>query len=106
MNFFNVTAIVRSTRLKEVEQRLQEANVRGITVTKAKGYGEYKNFFAPDWMITHARIEILTSRAAEIADVIVEAAHTGHTGDGVVAIIPTEKVIHIREQRELGAGEE
>lgn len=105
MQFYNVTAIVRNTRLKAVEQRLQEVNVRGITVTKAKGYGEYKNFFAPDWMVAHSRIEIFTCRADEVANVIVQAAHTGQRGDGVVAVMPTETVIRIREKCELGGGE-
>lgn len=105
MEFYNVTAIVRNTRLEAVEQRLQEANVRGITVTKAKGYGEYKNFFASDWMISHARLEVFTSRAEEVADLIVEAAHTAKRGDGIVAIAPIRKVIRIRDRCELGAGE-
>lgn len=104
MKFYNITAIVRNTRLQAVEQRLQEANVRGITVTKAKGYGEYKNFFATDWMVAHSRIEIFTCRAEEVASVIVEAAHTGQKGDGVVAVMPTERVIRIREKCELSSG--
>ncbi len=39
MNLRKVTAIFRSERLEEVEKRLQEAGVKGLSVTKVKGYG-------------------------------------------------------------------
>lgn len=106
MKFFNVTGIVRNSDLERIEESLQRAAVRGITVTRTKGFGDYSNFFTADWMTSHARIEIFTSRPDEIADIIVEAAHTGRPGDGLVAMIPVEKVVRIRDRRELGAREE
>lgn len=106
MKYFKVTGIVRSSDLERIEEGLKQASVRGITVTRAKGYGEYRNFFTADWMSSHARIEIFTTRAQEVANVIVNAAHTGSPGDGLVAIVPVEKVIRIRDRREFGAGEE
>ncbi len=39
MNLRKVTATIRSERLEEVEKRLQEAGVKGLSVTKVKGYG-------------------------------------------------------------------
>ena len=40
-------AIIRSLALEDAEKRLQRIGVRGITVTKVKGYGEHANFRDP-----------------------------------------------------------
>lgn len=99
--FYKVSAIIRSSSLEAVEKNLQQANIRGITVTPVKGYGDYKNFFAADWMKPFVKIEIFTARARAVANAIVEAAHSGQPGDGIVAIERAEDVIRIRERRSL-----
>lgn len=48
MDFRKVNAIIRSDALEKVEQRLHELGVPGISVTRVKGYGEYKNFYTND----------------------------------------------------------
>lgn len=98
MNFRKVTAIFRSDRLKAVEDRLRGLAVPGISVTRVKGFGEYANFYTSDWLCTHVRIEvfIIKSKADEIAEAIIETAHTGVEGDGIVAVLPVESVYHIR----------
>lgn len=47
MEFKKVTAIVRTDVLKEVENRLKQLDVPGITVTRVKRFGEYANFLTP-----------------------------------------------------------
>lgn len=98
MNFRKVTAIFRPDRLEAVEDRLRDLDVPGVSVTKVKGFGEYANFYQPDWLSTHVRIEVFISKrkADEIAEAIMEAAHTGIDGDGIVAVMPVESVYHIR----------
>lgn len=107
MKLRKVTAIIRSERLEQVEKRLQEEGVNGLSVTKVKGYGEYANFFTRDWMVTHARVEIFTDEknAERIAHAIMDAAHVGGGGDGIVALLPVEKVYRIRSKREAEPGE-
>lgn len=104
-SFRKVTAIVRTVALENVEQCLKSAGVPGISVTKVKGYGEYKNFFRHDWLSEYARIEIFLrrNRADEIARIIVEAAQTGQPGDGVVAILPVESLYQIRSGEKVPA---
>ncbi|MHB9118276.1 MAG: P-II family nitrogen regulator [Burkholderiales bacterium] len=99
-DFCKVTAIIRSEVLEKVERRLQEHGVTGITVTNVKGYGEYTNFFNREGMTAHARIEIFASakRAEDIALSIVDAAHSGMVGDGIVAVLPVNKVYRIRHR--------
>lgn len=98
MNFRKVTAIFRSDRLEAVEDRLRSLGVPGVSVTKVKGYGEYANFYTTDWMCSRVRIEVFIgeSKAEVIAEAIIDAAHTGIEGDGIVAILPVESVYHIR----------
>jgi len=107
MELRKVTAVIRSRMLKQVEERLQEMNVKGLSVSNVKGFGEYENFFTHDWRITHSRIEIFTekSRAEEIARAILETAHTGKAGDGFIAVLPVEKLFRIRSRAEARVDE-
>jgi len=102
MELRKVTAIIRSSSLKQVEERLQALDVKGLSVSNVKGYGEYANFFTHDWQIRHSRIEIFTekSNAEGIALAIMETAHTGKAGDGFIAVLPVEKVYRIRRKAE------
>ncbi|HIP69040.1 MAG TPA: P-II family nitrogen regulator [Chromatiales bacterium] len=98
MEFRKVTAIIRPERLQAVEDILRKLNVGGVSVVKVKGFGEYANFFKSDWMCTHIQVEVFTGKTHvdEIAASIMEAAHTGIEGDGIVAVLPVESVYHIR----------
>jgi nitrogen regulatory protein P-II 1 len=102
MQLKKIIAIIRSSRLEEVERRLQALGVNGLSVSCVKGYGEYKNFFCRDLMITHARIEIFSysSSVEEIVQAIMEAGHSGSPGDGIIAILPVERIYRIRTKSE------
>ena len=60
--------------------------------------GEYHNFFAPTWLTQEVRVEVFTKQQEVDAVVaaIMEAAHTGVPGDGVVVVVPIEKLYVIR----------
>jgi nitrogen regulatory protein P-II 1 len=98
MEIRRVTAIIRSNALEKVEKDLQALGVPGMSVSKVKGYGEYADFFSPNWMVTHVRVEVLIGqhRVDEIVRQIMDAAHTGMEGDGIVAVSPVESVYSIR----------
>lgn len=102
-----VTAIVRVDLLERVETALQDLHVGGVSVSRVKGYGEYTDFFARDWMSPYARVEIFTSaeHAARIADAILAAATTGTRGDGIVAVEAVESVLRIRSGSRVPPGE-
>ena len=103
MKYRKVTAIIRCDVLEKVEHELQAMGVRGISVTKVKGYGEYTDFYSRDWMVSHTRIEIFTTEtmADVIACSIMEVAHVGMEGDGIVAVLPVEKLYRIRSRSEV-----
>ena len=106
MNYRKVTAIIRHGVLKKVERKLVELGVRGISVTMVRGFGDYADYFSSDWMVSHARIEIFTSaeKADSIAQAVMETAHVGLEGDGIVAIVPVEKLYQIRTRSGITEG--
>ena len=101
MEFRKVTAIIQPHTLEKVEKSLRALHVPGVSVTKVKGFGEYADFYTSDWMVSHVRVEVFIGegRAEEIACAIMDAAHTGMEGDGIVAILPVEAVYHIRTKQ-------
>ncbi len=51
MELKKIIAIIRSRVLEDVEEKLKEIGVRGLTVTRVKGYGENKSIWAQDWLV-------------------------------------------------------
>lgn len=96
--FVKVNAIVRLETVERVQAALQGIHVRGVSVTRVKGYGEYVDFFARDWMDTHARFEIFTAaeRSQQIVDAILAAASSGTRGDGLVCVLPVREIWRVR----------
>jgi nitrogen regulatory protein P-II 1 len=103
MELKKIIAIIRSGLLRDVEERLKKIGVRGLTVTRVKGYGEDKAIWAQDWLGEHARIEIFADKikADAIAAAIMEVAHTGAPGDGIICVLPVEKIFRIRTKFEV-----
>ncbi len=103
MNYRKITAIFRFELLDKVEQKLQELGVKGLSLSKVKGYGEYADFYTKDWFTNHARIELfLEEKDAEVtARAIMDAASLDMEGDGIVAILPVEKLYRIRTKDEV-----
>jgi len=102
MDFVNIIAIVRSEVLEKVETRLREVAAPGVTVSPIRGYGEYADLYKEDWMVDQMRVEVFAEaeRAEELAAAIMDAAHTGVEGDGIVAVVPVQQLYHIRTRRQ------
>ena len=107
MEFKNIVAIVRTSVLEAVEEKLKSIGVMGISVSPVKGYGEYANFYKQDWLVTNAKLNIFAkaSRVDLIVSTILEAAHVGSPGDGIVAVMPVDKLYRIRTKAEFEADE-
>jgi nitrogen regulatory protein P-II 1 len=100
-----VVAIIRTIALEPTERALQRIGVRGITVFKGKGFGEHPvshDFLSRDWADDDVKIEIYAAReqAERIASTIMDTAHSGSPGDGIVAIVPVERVFSVRTRAE------
>ena len=105
MELKKVLAIVRTDVIEHVESRLIQLGVPGITITRVKGFGEYSNFFTHDWLSAYVRIEVFTDvdQVQEIVDAILDAAHTGTAGDGIVSVLPVETLYRIRDHHKLSS---
>ena len=102
-----ITAIFTRDKLEAVEKKLQVIGVERIDVSKVRGYGEQRNFYTRDWMVDEVRLDIFTrtDEVESITAAIMDAAHTGEPGDGIVAVIPIEKFFLIRTRSEATAAE-
>ena len=102
MELKSIIAIIPTGTLANVAKQLQKIGVKGVTVTQVRGYGEHKDLLREDWLVTHARIEIFAAKtkADIIASLIMEAAHTGMPGNGIICILPVEKIYRIRTKSE------
>lgn len=100
MEYRKITAIILSEHLEIVEKALIKMRISGISVSQVRGYGEYRNFFQKDMMCQNARLEIFCqeSEAKAIVRCIMDTAHTGLSTDGIVAVLPVEKLYHICAQ--------
>jgi nitrogen regulatory protein PII len=104
MELKKIVAIVRKDVLENVEHRLQQLGVPGVTIGQVKGYGEYADFFNRN-LTRNARIEIFTAedKVEGIVQTILDAARTGAEGNGLVAVEPLSRFWRVREKAEVGA---
>ncbi len=102
MEFVNIIAIIRSEVLERVEKKLRAVAAPGLTVSPIRGYGEYADLYKDDWLVDQIRLEVFAEakRAEELAEAIMEAAHTGIEGDGIVAVVPVRHLYHIRTRQQ------
>ncbi len=101
MEFVNVVAIIRSDVLERVEKKLRAIGAPGLSVCPVRGYGEYADFYKADWLTEQVQLSIFAeaARAEELAEAVMEAAHTGMEGDGLVAVLPVTGLYHVRTRR-------
>ncbi len=102
MDIKQIIAIFPGERLEAVEERLREINVERVDVSKIRGYGEYRNYYTRDWMVDEVRLDIFTrhDEVDGVVTAIMEGAHTGEPGDGIVAVVPIEKFFLVRTRAE------
>ena len=100
-----ITAIVRPERLNYVLEALFRADVRGLTISHARGHGgeteqveTYRGTTVKMELVDKVRLEIGVSDSFVTATVeaVMCAARTGEVGDGKIFVVPMEKVYRIR----------
>jgi nitrogen regulatory protein P-II 1 len=99
MEFCKVNAIIHINSLEAVEEALRRLGTCQVAVSRVKGYCDYKNLYDPDWMAEQARVEVFVRReqAAAVADAICHAAYSGEDSDGIVAVVPVETLVRIKD---------
>lgn len=100
-----IEAIIKPFKLDEVKEALNEAGVRGLTVTEVKGYGRQKGhtelYRGAEYVVDFlpkVKIEVAVAdgEVNKVVEAIVNSARTGKIGDGKIFVYPLEEVIRIR----------
>lgn len=100
-----ITAIIRPEKLNETLEALFDADVRGLTITRAQGHGgelesveTYRGTTVKMELVDKVRLDIGVSDAfvEPTVDALISAARTGDVGDGKIFVVPVEKAVRIR----------
>ena len=98
-----VRGIVREDKVNEIIQALDRIGAPGITITEVNGRGA--NAQMGTWpglpypvLRSMCAIEVIAAdeAAEEIARAVVDAAHTGHQGDGHVFVMALDDAYAVR----------
>ena len=100
-----IEAIIKPFKLDEVKDALQEANLQGITVLEAKGFGRQKGhtelYRGAEYVVDFlpkVKLEIIVAddMLNSALEAIQSAAHTGRIGDGKIFVSDVADAIRIR----------
>jgi nitrogen regulatory protein PII len=100
-----ITAIIKPFKLEEVREALMASGVQGMTVTEVRGCGhrmvsaEAGHSGDLDLnLVPKLKIEIVVDDddATRLVDCILQAAHTGVTGDGKIFLSGIGQATRIR----------
>jgi nitrogen regulatory protein P-II 1 len=100
-----IVAIVRPEKLNDVLEELFREEVRGLTITTARGHGgelesveTYRGTTVKMELVDKVRLDIGVSEpfVERTVQAIMRAARTGEVGDGKIFVLPVEHVYRIR----------
>lgn len=107
-----ITAIIRPEKLNKVLEALFNAEVRGLTITRAQGHGgelesveTYRGTTVKMELVDKVRLDIGVSEPFVETTIraLTTAARTGVVGDGKIFVVPVEKIVRIRTGEEDAA---
>lgn len=108
MKYKKITAIIRSESLDRVKKALKKRNAPDITLTKVKSIvekmkipSEYVNLFRSDCG-SKVQIELYVqeNEVDGLVKCIMEIAHAGLAGDGIITVMPVDMAYQIRTEKE------
>jgi nitrogen regulatory protein P-II 1 len=100
-----IQAYVRTQRLEEIIQSLEDAGLRGISVESTRGYGrqmgQTEQFRGSTYalnLVPKTRLDIVVDddELETAIEAITSAARTGELGDGKIFVSEVQDVIRIR----------
>ena len=100
-----IEAIIKPFKLDEVKDKLNEIDIKGITISEVKGFGRQKGhtelYRGAEYVVDFlpkVKLEIIVSDSMveEIVEAITKTAQTGRIGDGKIFVLPVEDIIRIR----------
>ena len=100
-----VTAIIKPFTLDDVKAALEQAGIRGLTISEVQGCARQKGHpevyrgaeYAVDF-VPKIKVEVVVDDDAvdTVITLVVDAARTGTIGDGKVWVTPVESIVRVR----------
>ena len=100
-----IVAIVRPSKVEEIQDALGELEISGMTITEVRGHGRqrghasiYRGREYEVSLLPKVKMEIVlpSTRLEEALTTIIKTARTGEIGDGRVFVLPVEHSYNIR----------
>ena len=100
-----IVAIVRPSKVEEIQDALGELEISGMTIAEVRGHGRqrghasiYRGREYEVSLLPKVKIEIVLprDRLEEALATIIKTARTGEIGDGRVFVLPVEHSYNIR----------
>jgi nitrogen regulatory protein P-II 1 len=104
-----IVAVIRPEKLNDVLEALFRCEVRGLTLSPARGHGgeteqvvTYRGTSVKMKLVDKVRLEIGVSEpfVQTTIEALLCSARTGDVGDGKIFVLPVEKVVRIRTGEE------
>ena len=101
-----IMAVIRPERLQNVKDALKDVGINAMTITDVRGRGQQSgvkfsnrvgSFVIDELEKTRIEIVVDDTQVQATIDAIMDAARTGHMGDGRIFVIPVETSIRIRD---------
>lgn len=100
-----IEAVIKPSKLEDVEAALSEIGVQGMTVSEVRGFGRtggkqeiYRGSAYVVDFVPKIKLEIVAGndRVHQILETIRAAANTGHIGDGKIWVSSVDEALRIR----------
>jgi len=80
------------------EARLSSLSAGGVTLTKVRGFGDYRYLYSRDWLSEHEKVEAFAEASTldALLEALPEMAHADGPGSGVVAVMPIDRILQLR----------
>jgi nitrogen regulatory protein PII len=100
-----IVAVVKPSRLQEIQTALAAVGVKGMTVSEVRGYGRQKGhteiYRGAEYhidFVPKSRIEIAVddAEAQRVVETLARAANTGKIGDGKIFVLDLAAAMRVR----------
>jgi nitrogen regulatory protein P-II 1 len=99
-----ILAFIPAAVLHRVKDELITKRIHGLTVSESRGFGQEHDVTNPEYgdipgeLMRKMRLEIVChdEEVEGVLSAIYAAAHTGHTGDGKIFVLPVLDALRLR----------
>jgi len=93
-----IECIISPKKFQDLEQKLREFGIHGLTVTEVKGYGNQQTRPESYLLLPKTKLEIYchASHVDEVIGIILSECQSGQMGDGKIIVSEVIEMVRIR----------